>query len=138
MHAAAQRGRILLVDDQEALIEVVDGMLTAAGYTVRSTLDATKAIAVAREFRPHVALLGIVMPVIGGVELGMDFATLFPNTKIVFWSEVWADGEGAVTPQMPEGWRKQGYRFDILPSPIEKEELLGKMKMWVAESTGEL
>jgi len=47
----SRRRRVLLVDDEEALVEVVGKMLTEAGYDVRSTLDATNAITIAREFQ---------------------------------------------------------------------------------------
>jgi CheY-like chemotaxis protein len=126
--------RVLLVDDQEALVEVAGKMLTEAGYDVRSTLDATKAIAIAQEFNPHVALLGVVMPGIDGIKLSMEFVRHLPRTKVVFWADVWREREKVITPQVLNQWREQGYYFDILPSPFEKEELLKKMKAWVHEA----
>jgi len=73
------------------------------------------------------------MPGIDGVKLGQQLTKHVPRTKIVLWSEVEKD-DPVLTPQVLDGWRKEGYCFGILPCPLEKEELLGKMKRWVADS----
>ncbi|MEZ4365225.1 MAG: ATP-binding protein [Kofleriaceae bacterium] len=68
--AADARGRrILLVDDNEDALEVMAAVLTTIGHEVQSALDPAEAIAIARTFRPEVAVLDIGLPVMDGYEL---------------------------------------------------------------------
>jgi len=58
------RKRILVVDDEPAMGHVFRCAL--AEYEVRAETDPTLAIDVAKEFRPHVFLLDLIMPDIPG------------------------------------------------------------------------
>jgi PleD family two-component response regulator len=66
------RRRILVVDDEEALVEVFGTMLDSAGYEVRSTLNAIEAIEIARTFKPHLAFVGLIMPRLDGIKLNAE------------------------------------------------------------------
>lgn len=61
--------RILAVDDEEDFLDLVKLNLEKVGYLVRTVSDAREALAVAREFRPNLLLLDIVMPHMDGLEL---------------------------------------------------------------------
>jgi CheY-like chemotaxis protein len=123
-----ERPRVLVVDDESAIVEVVEQLLLAHGYDVRSTCNASEAIELAREFQPRVALLGVVMPEIGGVQLGVELSTFLTQTRIVLSME-------DVSETDLNDLRSCGYQFDTLPAPFEIEQLLEKMWYWVQEST---
>ena len=61
--------RILVVDDNEDAADMLVEVLTAEGYRVRAANDGPAAIRVASEFKPHVAVLDIGLPVMDGYEL---------------------------------------------------------------------
>jgi two-component system cell cycle response regulator DivK len=61
--------RVLVVDDNEAFIEMTKFVLTAAGNLVDAASDAGSALSMIPAFLPDVILMDIQMPVIDGVEL---------------------------------------------------------------------
>jgi CheY-like chemotaxis protein len=127
--SVSKKGRVLLVDDEEVIIEVVERMLVANGYEVRTTCRALDAIALAKNFQPQVALLGMVMPFMDGLKLGRELSTFLPKTKIVLWIEVYGLGSDFL-----EVVNRQGYNFALFPVPFEKEELLKKLDSWLYDS----
>ena len=62
------RGLILVVDDDQAFVELLVCALQDAGYEVLTASDGA-ALHVARERQPNVILLDLVMPVMDGVEV---------------------------------------------------------------------
>jgi two-component system cell cycle response regulator DivK len=61
--------RVLVVDDNEAFIEMTKFVLTAAGNLVDAAADADAALSMIPVFLPDVILMDIQMPVIDGIEL---------------------------------------------------------------------
>lgn len=61
--------RILIVDDEEDIIEFLQYNLNKEGYDVKSANDGKEAIAVAKEFDPHLIILDIMMPEFDGIEV---------------------------------------------------------------------
>lgn len=66
--AGKQIYRVLVVDDEESILELLKYNLEKAGYEVRTAPDGVKAIEIARRFRPDLVLLDIMMPEMDGVE----------------------------------------------------------------------
>lgn len=62
------RRRILVVDDNIDSAESLAMMLELSGHDVATAHDGVEAIELAREFRPHVALLDLGMPKLDGYE----------------------------------------------------------------------
>jgi signal transduction histidine kinase/ActR/RegA family two-component response regulator len=68
----AERGatlRVLIVDDNRDAAEVLGEALEGTEHLVRLAYDGPSALRVAAEFRPHVAVLDIGLPVMDGYEL---------------------------------------------------------------------
>ncbi len=62
--------RILVVDDEAGFTRLLQLTLEKTGlFVVRVVNDPTKAIETARQFKPHIALLDVVMPDIDGGDL---------------------------------------------------------------------
>ena len=61
-----ERARILVVDDEEKIRDIVAHLLGKAGYEVRKAAGGEEGIAAAEEFRPHAILLDVMMPGMDG------------------------------------------------------------------------
>src|ERR671931_580971 len=61
--------RILIVEDEATVAEVVARYLTRDGYTVRRVADGAHALPVARDFRPDLVVLDIMLPHRSGLEI---------------------------------------------------------------------
>ena len=60
--------RILAVDDEEPILELLKYNLEKAGYEVRTATNGEQAVDLAKRFRPNLVLLDIMMPKMDGVE----------------------------------------------------------------------
>ncbi|MFI5760898.1 MULTISPECIES: response regulator [unclassified Streptomyces] len=61
--------RVLVVDDDPTVAEVVTGYLRRAGYTVESVADGPAALARAAAFRPDLVVLDLMLPGLDGLEV---------------------------------------------------------------------
>jgi two-component system alkaline phosphatase synthesis response regulator PhoP len=68
--------KILAVDDEESILELLKYNLEKAGYEVRTALNGETAVELARRFRPNLVLLDIMMPKMDGVEACRQLRTI--------------------------------------------------------------
>jgi DNA-binding response OmpR family regulator len=61
-----EKWRLLLVDDDEMIIELLTLRLQGQGYEIRTAPDGGKAYEEALDFEPHVIICDIVMPNVDG------------------------------------------------------------------------
>ncbi|MER6841083.1 response regulator transcription factor [Streptomyces platensis] len=61
--------RVLVIDDEADLTEVLSGVLSGEGWQVRTAADGGTALAVARTFRPHVVVLDWMLPDMDGLRV---------------------------------------------------------------------
>ncbi len=60
--------KILIVDDEPDIVELLDYHLTKEGYKTKTTLNGKKALEVAKDFLPDLILLDLMMPEMDGIE----------------------------------------------------------------------
>jgi two-component system, OmpR family, alkaline phosphatase synthesis response regulator PhoP len=60
--------KVLVVDDEEPILELLKYNLEKDGYEVKTAADGMRAIEIARKFIPDLVLLDIMMPKMDGVE----------------------------------------------------------------------
>jgi two-component system sensor histidine kinase/response regulator len=58
--------RILIIDDDKIIVEILTQSLTLAGYAVTSALDGEEGLALARQLKPDLVLLDVMMPKMDG------------------------------------------------------------------------
>jgi two-component system OmpR family response regulator len=61
--------RILVVDDEPVLAEMVSMALRYEGWTVATAADGAAAVATARELRPDAVVLDVMLPDVSGLEV---------------------------------------------------------------------
>ena len=61
--------RILVVDDEPVVTEVVERYLAREGYTVRTEADGEAALRAYGEMRPHLVVLDLMLPKLGGIDV---------------------------------------------------------------------
>jgi signal transduction histidine kinase/CheY-like chemotaxis protein len=127
------RRRILVVDDNEDAADLLGESLTLHGHEIRLVADGPSALAVAKDFRPEIALLDIGLPGMDGYELGMRLRDLpgLADVRLI-----------AVTGYGQESDRRRSAEagFDChLVKPVDVERLPADLEaVWKAHSRGVL
>ena len=63
-----QTAKVLVIDDEPEITDIVETFLTEAGYLVNVENSSRNAAAKARQFKPDVVLLDIMMPYMDGYQ----------------------------------------------------------------------
>lgn len=113
--------KILVVDDEEDILELLEYNLSKEGYDVKTAENGKEAIEIAKSFIPHIILLDIMMPSMDGIEackrlkdlpeLSKSFI-LFLTARTEEYSEVAAFDAGA---------------DDFIAKPIKPKALLSRL-----------
>ena len=61
--------RVLVVDDEANLVNLVKGYLEREGFAVSTAADGAAALALAREVRPDMVVLDVMLPKLDGIEV---------------------------------------------------------------------
>ncbi len=121
--------KVLLVDDDPDIIELLQYNLTKEGYEVASAENGKEAITKAQKFNPDIILLDVMMPVMDGIAACRHLRELpeFRETYILFltaraeeFSEVAAFEAGA---------------DDFITKPIKPRALLSRLAAYVRRGT---
>jgi two-component system, OmpR family, response regulator len=76
--------RVLVVDDEATLAELVTMALRYEGWEVRSAGNGMSAVRLAREFRPDVVVLDVMLPDLSGLEVLRRLRERSPNLPVLF------------------------------------------------------
>lgn len=81
-----QTHKVLVVDDEEPILELLKYNLEKSGYEVKTAQDGAKAVDIAKKFIPDLVLLDIMMPKMDGVETCRQLRDLpeLQKTFVVF------------------------------------------------------
>ncbi|NMC42296.1 MAG: response regulator [candidate division Zixibacteria bacterium] len=66
---AIRTAKILVIDDEPEITEIIEAFLDNAGYVVKVENQPVRAFVQAREFRPDLILLDIMMPGTDGYQI---------------------------------------------------------------------
>ncbi|MGD9022879.1 MAG: sigma-54 dependent transcriptional regulator [Deltaproteobacteria bacterium] len=107
--------RLLVVDDDLSMREMLEVMLTQEGYDVAYAEDGAKAIHMLKDQEYDLILCDIRMEPIGGLEVLQEAKARFPQTVVIMIS-AYATTETAVK-AMKEG------AYDYIPKPFNVDEV---------------
>lgn len=76
--------RVLVVDDEPDVVDVLTGVLAGEGWQVRGAADGATAIATARDFRPDAVILDWMLPDIDGLQVLHALRRAAPTVCVLF------------------------------------------------------
>src|SRR5215471_17998011 len=76
--------RVLVVDDEPSLAELLSSVLRYEGWSVRTAGNGADAVRTAREFRPDAVVLDIMLPDFDGVEVMRRMRQDLPDICVLF------------------------------------------------------
>jgi len=114
------KGRILIVDDDEALVKSLSGLLCDEGFNVSSTADGREALTLVRTVAPAVILLDVWLPGMDGVEILQALQAVHADVEVIVMS-----GHGNIATAVH--MTKLG-AFDYLEKPLALYGVLAIIK----------
>lgn len=112
--------RILVVDDEPVVLELVSRALSRHGYDVLETPDPLEAVEIAAASPPvDLVLTDVVMPGMAGPELVRTIRETRPETPAIFMSGF------AASPDLPPD-------IPFISKPFNVSYLIGKVKELLA------
>ena len=111
-----------VVDDEEVIATTLALILQGSGFDAVAFTDPLKALVAAETRCPDFLITDVMMPVLNGVELAVQFKAIYPQCRVLLFS-------GAIsTGLLLDDARVKGHEFHILAKPVHPSELLNKLK----------
>jgi two-component system OmpR family response regulator len=79
-----QPPRVLVVDDEASLAEVLASVLQREGWVARAVYDGAQAVREAREFKPDAVVLDMMLPDLDGLEVLSRIRAIDPAVLVLF------------------------------------------------------
>jgi|RhiMetdeSRZDD1v2_1073273.scaffolds.fasta_scaffold120719_1 UDP-3-O-[3-hydroxymyristoyl] N-acetylglucosamine deacetylase len=114
------KGRILIVDDDKALVKALSGFLCEEGFNVSSTADGREALTLVRTVAPAVVLLDVWLPGMDGVETLQALQAMHADVEVIVMS-----GHGNIATAVH--MTKLG-AFDYLEKPLSLSGVFAVIK----------
>ena len=118
--------KILIVDDEAAIVESLAEILETAGYQVTTATSGGEAINKAEQVRPEILLSDVLMPGMNGFELALRIKDNFPSCRLLLFSGQASTAQ--LAQQAIQSFSRKGYRFQLLPKPLHPDALLKKLQ----------
>ncbi|MCY7974493.1 response regulator transcription factor [Bacillus inaquosorum] len=110
--------KILLVDDEPAILDFLTMGLENEGFEVKTAADGMTAMNIAKTFQPHVAILDVMMPGMDGLEVSRMMKKTGHIAVIMLTAK---DEVGVRVKALTEG------ADDYMIKPFSFEELLARI-----------
>ena len=114
--------RVLLVDDELDILEIIGYNLTNDGYEVATASNGVEAIAKAKTFKPHLIILDVMMPEMDGIE-ACEKLRAMPELSETIITFLTARGEDY---SQVAGF--EAGADDYITKPVKPKVLLSKVK----------
>jgi two-component system OmpR family response regulator len=76
--------RLLVIDDDPAISQIVGAVAEGLGFEVRTTERADEFAEIYEEFQPGAVILDLVMPEVDGIELAQWLAHVKSEARVIF------------------------------------------------------
>lgn len=112
----ASKKRILVIDDEPDILEILDGLLTSVGYEVSTAESGTAAIERAKRDGFDLAITDLLMPGLSGVDTIVALKGIDPSLPVIVVSGYLSDE--AIRRCSEEG------AVRVVAKPVHIDELL--------------
>ncbi|QHF25296.1 response regulator [Rathayibacter sp. VKM Ac-2804] len=119
--------RVLVVDDESTLTDLLQMALRYEGWEVRTAAEGRSAITITREFRPDVIVLDVMLPDIDGLQVLQRIRADGSETPVLFLT-----AKDALDDRIA-GLTAGG--DDYVTKPFSLEELVARMRGLIRRST---
>jgi CheY-like chemotaxis protein len=113
--------RILVVDDEKSVADTLVMILQREGHDCRAAYNGPSALQQIESFIPDCVISDVIMPGMDGIQLCATIRGTHPGCHILLFS-----GQG-LTHELIEKARREGHSWELLPKPIDPDELLAKL-----------
>lgn len=107
----AEQARILVVDDEAEVRELVAEFLEVKGYAVITAANGLDALTAVKHYRPHLVLMDVMMPRMDGLETLRRIREADPGVGIIMLTAV--EDEAIAK----EAMKKEAY--DYITKPLD-------------------
>lgn len=114
--------KILVADDEHAIADTLAVILRQKGFETVAVYDGEAAVESARQWKPDLLLIDVIMPGMNGIEAAIQVRTLRPECRVLLFSGY------AASVELLDDARVQGHHFEILAKPVHPAELLARLK----------
>jgi two-component system, OmpR family, response regulator len=121
--------RVLVVDDESSITELVATVLRYEGFQVKTAANGRKALAAVTSFRPHLMVLDVMLPDLDGFEIQKRLAADGTRTPILFLSA--RDAAEDKVHGLTMG------ADDYVTKPFSLEELVARVRTVLRRAGGE-
>lgn len=130
LYMNASKTKILLLDDEQDILEIVKYNLENEGYEVKTATSGKEGVRLAKDFRPDLILLDVMMPEMDGIETCDELRKTpgLSNTVIAFLT---ARGEDY---SQIAGF--EAGADDYITKPVKPKVLVSRLKALLRRRTG--
>ena len=126
--ATAPEARLLVVDDEPSILELLSVSLRFAGFEVATATNGVDALNTARTFTPDLVVLDVMMPGLDGFEVARQLRSSGDTTPVVFLTAKDATED-----------RVQGLTIggdDYVTKPFSLEEVVARIRAVLRRTQG--
>jgi twitching motility two-component system response regulator PilH len=124
--ASAVDVTILIVDDSPTETHILKGIVESGGYQVITAADGETGVAMAKESKPDLVLMDVVMPGLNGFQATRQLSKL-PETQDIPVIVVTTKDQ-----ETDRAWGLRQGAKEYVVKPVAAEELLGKIRAVLA------
>ena len=120
------RRRVLVIDDDEGLRDLVEALLRDEGFDVLAARDGEEGLRYAREWRPHVILCDLLMPRMNGFQFMLLYrATPPPHAAVIVSTAAGVSAKPEALALKPDDFLAKPFDLDELVFLIRRHAQLG-------------
>ncbi len=123
--AGRKDARILIIDDEDYMREIIRQALENSGFEVDEAMDGKSAMAMLRQYPYNVIVTDVRLPGMTGDKILEEALALFPETIVIVMT-----GFGNIQSAV-DAMRKGAY--DYLPKPFQLDELVVRVEKGLEE-----
>jgi len=130
MSQVKQSTKILLVDDDPDILELLEYNLAKENYVLAKAVNGQQALEIAKTFKPNLVILDVMMPILDGIETARQMK-LMPELKSTIILFLTARGE-----EYTEIAAFEAGGTDYVVKPIKPRALVSRIKSMLNRESG--